>query len=85
MPVQHVRLILSNKLDKKLGGEKLRYMVKEIREELGVSQEVLAKKAGVSRTIISGLESGKIKETSTVTLSKIANALGKKVGDIFLD
>ena len=63
----------------------MRYMVKEIREELGVSQEALAKKAGVSRTIISGLESGKIKETSTVTLSKIASALGKRVGDIFLD
>lgn len=63
----------------------MRYKVKEIREELGVSQEALAKKAGVSRTIISGLESGKITETSTITLSKIANALGKKVGDIFLD
>ena len=63
----------------------MRYQVKEIREELGLSQEALAKKAGVSRTIISGLESGKVKETSTTTLSKIASALNKKVGDIFLD
>lgn len=61
------------------------YKVKEIREELGLSQKVLSQKSGVSRTIISGLESGKIKETSTTTLSKIADALGKKVSDIFLD
>lgn len=59
------------------------YKVKEIREELGMSQEALAKKSGVSRTIISGLESGTIKETSTKTLSKIARALNKKVSDIF--
>ena len=63
----------------------MRYKVKEIREELKLSQEALSQKSGVSRTIISGLESGKIKETSTITLTKIANALGKKVGDIFLD
>lgn len=63
----------------------MEYKVKEIREELGLSQENLAKKSGVSRTIISGLESGTIKETSTKTLSKIADALNKKVSDIFFD
>lgn len=63
----------------------MEYRIKEIREELGVSQENLAKKSGVSRTIISGLESGTIKETSTKTLSKIADALNKKVSDIFFD
>lgn len=63
----------------------MEYRVKEIREELGLSQENLAKKSGVSRTIISGLESGTIKETSTKTLSKIADALNKKVSDIFFD
>lgn len=63
----------------------MRYKVKEIREELKMSQEVLSQKSGVSRTIISGLESGKIKETSTVTLAKIANALERKVSDIFLE
>lgn len=68
-----------------MGGADLRYAVKEIREELGLSQEALANKSGVSRTIISGLESGKIKETSTKTLFKIANALDKKVSDIFLE
>lgn len=63
----------------------MEYRVKEIREEMGLSQESLAQKANVSRTIISGLESGTIKETSTKTLSKIADALGKKVSEIFLE
>lgn len=62
----------------------MEYKVKEIREEIGLSQEALAKKSGVSRTIISGLESGTIKETSTKTLFKIASALNKNVSDIFL-
>lgn len=63
----------------------MRYRIKESREELNLSQEELAKKANVSRTIISGLESGTITETSTKTLLKIAQALGKKVSEIFLD
>lgn len=50
-----------------------------------MSQEELAKKSSVSRTIISGLENGTISVTTTDTLSKIAMALGKKVSDIFLD
>ena len=50
-----------------------------------MTQEELAKKAGVSRTIISGLENGTITVTTTGTLSKIANALGKRVSDIFFD
>ena len=50
-----------------------------------MSQDDLAKKANVSRSIISGLESGTIKVTTTNTLCKIAVALNKKVSDIFLD
>lgn len=61
------------------------YRVKEIREKNGLSQEMLSKKSGVSRTIISGLESGTIKETSTKTLFKIAKALNVNVSDIFFD
>lgn len=59
------------------------YRIKELREEKKMSQEDLSKKSGVSRTIISGLESGTVKETSTKTLRKIAVALDKKVSDIF--
>ena len=63
----------------------MQYKVKEIREALGMSQETLAQKSNVSRTTILGLESGAIKVTSTKTLSKIADVLGKKVSEIFLE
>lgn len=50
-----------------------------------MSQAELSKRANVSRTIISGLERGATVITTTETLSKIAQALGKKVSDIFFD
>ena len=62
----------------------LQYRIKECREELKMSQMDLAKKSQVSRSIISGLESGSVTVTTTDTLAKIAKALGKKVSDIFL-
>lgn len=63
----------------------MEYKIKYYREEQRISQTELALKSKVSRAIISGLESGTIKVTTTETLSKIANALGKKVSDILLD
>lgn len=63
----------------------MQYKIREYREELKMSQVELAEKAKVSRTIISGLESGSITVTTTDTLLKIAHALGKKVSDIFFD
>ena len=50
-----------------------------------MSQTELSEKAKVSRTIISGLESGSITVTTTETLLKIAKALGKNVSDIFFE
>lgn len=50
-----------------------------------MSQEELAKKSGVSRSIISGLETGKTLVTKTTTLQKIANALGKTINEIFFN
>lgn len=64
---------------------KLKYKIREYREELKMSQAELSKKANVSRTIISGLESGSITVTTTDTLLKIARALGKNVSDIFFE
>lgn len=61
------------------------YKIKEFREEQSMTQVELAKKAKVARTIISGLENGTITVTTTETLRKIADALGKKVSEIFLD
>lgn len=60
------------------------YRIKEIREELGMTQEQLSKKAKVSRTTISGLENGNIKVTTTGTLLKIATALERNISEIFL-
>lgn len=57
--------------------------VKEERELQEMSQKELSEKADVSRTIISELETGKTETITNSTLEKIANALGKKVPDIF--
>ena len=43
------------------------YKIKDARAELKMSQEELAKKAGVSRQTISGLESGACTVTTTDT------------------
>ena len=48
-----------------------------------MTQEALSEKAGVSRAIISRLESGEEVVTTTETLLKIANALGCRVSEIF--
>lgn len=63
----------------------MRFNIRELREEKKMSQTELSRKSKVSRTIISGLENGSTTTTSTETLRKIANALGSKISDIFLD
>lgn len=63
----------------------MQYRIKEKRKELKMTQSELSEKAKVSRGIISGLENGTIRVTTTDTLVKIANALESKVSDIFLD
>lgn len=62
----------------------MEFRIKFYREEMHLSQQELSVKSGVSRATISGLESGAITVTTTDTLIKIANALGRKVSDIFL-
>lgn len=62
----------------------MQFKIKEKRLEKNLSQEELAKKSRVSRTIISGLESGTLKTTTTDTLLKLARALECNVADIFL-
>ena len=58
-------------------------ILKQTREEQGLSQEELSKKSGVSRTTISGLENGTIDVITNITLEKLASALEKRVPDIF--
>lgn len=62
----------------------MQYKVKEARQEQRMTQEELSTRSGVSRATISGLESGEIRVAKTDTLIKLANALNKSVGDIFL-
>ena len=61
------------------------YKIRERRKEKKLSQCELAEKSGVSRTVISGLESGAITTTTTDTLLKIARALDTNVADIFFE
>ena len=61
----------------------MQYRIKEIRESKRMSQGELAKKAGVSRAILSGLETNTLPNTTANTLSKIAVALDCGVGDLF--
>jgi transcriptional regulator with XRE-family HTH domain len=52
-------------------------LVREYREQAGLTQEALAAKAGVHRTYIGFLERGERKATVT-TLTRILDALGLK-------
>ncbi len=61
------------------------YKIKEIREEIGMTQQQLSERSGVARSIINGLETGRTKTTTTDTLKKIAAALDRKVSEIFFD
>lgn len=61
----------------------MRYRIKEVREQLGMTQEELEKKSGVSRGTISGLENGTMRNTTTGTLLKLASALDTTVDRIF--
>lgn len=59
------------------------YNIKDVREERRMTQEELSAKSGVSRAIISGLESGKITSTTIKTLAKLAAALDTTIDNIF--
>lgn len=61
------------------------YKIKEVREEMRMTQEELAEKSGISRTTISALENGTMRATTTKTLIQIAQALETTVDRIFFD
>lgn len=56
--------------------------IKKIREQKGLTQEEVAKKAGISANYYAKIERGII-NTSIEKANKIAKALGVKVSDIF--
>ena len=57
--------------------------LKKVREDMGLTQEELAKKSGVSRITIVGIETGRTQVTRTDTLAKIADAVGKTIPELF--
>lgn len=75
---------MSSILDLYQGGNYMEFKVKEEREKKLMSQEDLSIASGISRSIISGLESGKPVATTTSTLKSLAKALNCRVSDIFL-
>ena len=57
--------------------------LRQARNEANMSQEELAKKSGISRTTISGIENNEDVVVKTSTIIAIANALNKRAQDIF--
>lgn len=62
----------------------MKYRLREIREQIGITQDELSAKSGVSRATIWALECGEDKVTTTKTLLNLANALGVRMDDLFL-
>lgn len=58
--------------------------IRERREELGLSQEELAKRANVSRQTVSLLETNKADNVTIKTMTAIAHALDATTEQIFL-
>lgn len=57
--------------------------LRHFREEQGMSQVELSEKSRVARTVISHIETNKEVDVKLSTLSALANALEKKVSDVF--
>lgn len=62
----------------------VQFRIRELRERVGITQEELSAKSGVSRATICALECGDDKVTTTKTLLNLANALGVQMDDLFL-
>ncbi len=59
--------------------ERMAARIKVLRDRRGLTQEQLAEKAGVSRTYLARLETGR-QDPTLSTLEKLAKALGVRVG-----
>lgn len=62
--------------------EKVGQRIKDLRTEIGISQEKLALKAELDRTYLAGVENGK-RNLSLKSLEKIINALEISFHDFF--
>ena len=62
--------------------QKVGSRIKSLRNSRGLSQEKLALKAGIDRTYLAGIESGKRNATIT-SLEKVVSALDISLSDFF--
>lgn len=62
--------------------DKVGQRIKELRNELGLSQEALANKAGVDRTYVTDVENGR-RNISVELLEKLIKALDVSVQEFF--
>ena len=62
--------------------ERFGYAVRERREELGLTQEGLADKAGVHRTYLSDIERGS-RKVSLANIERLAAALALRLPELF--
>lgn len=56
--------------------------VRQLRTELGLSQEAFADKCGLDRTYISGIERG-VRNPTLEVIAVIADGLDKRISDVF--
>jgi transcriptional regulator with XRE-family HTH domain len=61
---------------------RLALVIKKLREQQDMTQEALAKKAGMTQGYIAQLERGLRKNPSLPALRKLARALGVPVGEL---
>ena len=57
--------------------------VKRVREQLGLTQEDLSKKSGISRSVLANIENNRANNYTAKTMIAIADALNKRVDEIF--
>ena len=62
--------------------ERFGFAVRNRREELGLTQEDLADKAGIHRTYVSDIERGS-RNVSLVNIERLASALALRLGELF--
>lgn len=62
--------------------QKFGQRVRDVRKDLGLSQEELGFKAGLNRTYISDIERG-TKNPTIVTIDTLARTLGMSISELF--
>jgi transcriptional regulator, XRE family len=62
--------------------QKIGARIRELRTQLGISQEKFAMKIGMDRTYFASVELGK-RNVSIVNIEKIANGLGVSLSELF--